>query len=83
MLHVPVRLALVLMVAGVLTVACPFSASAQVGPATFEAERELAARYAPVMMLVEQDEPCGPGEPYQPSDVDALFENPSDGCPLT
>lgn len=41
------------------------------------AEEELARRYAPVMMLVHQDEACGPGEPYVPSDVDALFDEPS------
>lgn len=41
------------------------------------AEEQLAVRYAPVMMLVEQAEACGPGEPYLPSDVDALFDEPS------
>ncbi|HEX2175319.1 MAG TPA: hypothetical protein VHG70_05360 [Nocardioidaceae bacterium] len=40
-------------------------------------QRALAERYAPVMMLVEQPEACGPGEPYQPSDVDLLMENSS------
>lgn len=41
------------------------------------AEKELAERYAPVMMLVRQDESCGPGEPYVPSNVDAMFDEPS------
>jgi hypothetical protein len=41
------------------------------------AEEELAATYAPVLMLVHQDEDCGPGEPYLPSDVDPLFDNSS------
>ncbi len=36
-------------------------------------ERELAERYAPVVRLVEQQEECGPGEPYEPVDVDILF----------
>jgi hypothetical protein len=36
-------------------------------------ERALAARYAPVVRLVSQDKECGPGEPYQPMDVNALF----------
>ena len=36
-------------------------------------ERALAERYAPVVRLVQQDEECGPGEPYEPMDVDALF----------
>jgi hypothetical protein len=28
-------------------------------------ERALAARFAPVVRLVEQTEECGPGEPYR------------------
>ena len=31
-------------------------------------------RYAPVLRLVEQPEQCGPGEPYEPTDVDVLFD---------
>jgi hypothetical protein len=38
-------------------------------------ERSLAERYAPVVRLVKQDEECGPGEPYEPMDVNALFGN--------
>ena len=37
-------------------------------------ERELAERYAPVVRLVEQEEECGHGEPYEPIDVDILFD---------
>ncbi|MEQ6900283.1 hypothetical protein [Nocardioides sp. YIM 152588] len=40
-------------------------------------EVTLAERYAPVVRLVDQPEECGPGEPYRPSDVDALMENDS------
>jgi hypothetical protein len=40
-------------------------------------EVELAERYAPVVRLVEQDEECGPGEPYEPLDVDVLFDEPT------
>jgi hypothetical protein len=40
-------------------------------------ERTLAERYAPVIRLVKQEHECGPGEPYQPMDVDALFGNPT------
>ena len=36
-------------------------------------EEALAERYAPVVRLVEQEEECGPGEPYEPVDVDILF----------
>ena len=39
------------------------------------AEQELAAKFSPVLNLVVQAGPCGPGEPYQPSDVDPLFDN--------
>jgi hypothetical protein len=37
-------------------------------------EQALAQRYAPVVRLVHQAEPCGPGEPYQPSDVDRIMD---------
>ena len=40
-------------------------------------EQALAARYAPVVRLVEQTHECGPGEPYEPTDVDALFGQPT------
>jgi hypothetical protein len=38
-------------------------------------EKTLAERYAPVVRLVKQEEECGPGEPYEPMDVNALFGN--------
>ena len=47
-----------------------FAARAHADPAD---EQQLAARYAPVVRLVTQEEECGPGEPYRPMDVDALF----------
>jgi hypothetical protein len=40
-------------------------------------EQALAERYAPVVRLVEQPEECGPGEPYEPTDVDLLFDEPT------
>ena len=43
--------------------------SAAAGP-----EEELAERYAPAVRLVEQQEECGHGEPYQPSDIDSFLE---------
>ena len=46
-------------------------------PASVGDERALAERYAPVVRLVEQKQECGPGEPYQPMDVDALFGQPT------
>ncbi len=39
------------------------------------AEAELIATYAPVVRLKEQPEACGPGEPYQPTDVDLLMDD--------
>ena len=46
-------------------------------PASVGEERALAQRYAPVVRLVQQTEECGPGEPYRPMDVDALFGQPT------
>ena len=37
-------------------------------------EQALAERFAPVVRLVEQQEECGPGEPYLPIDVDLVLE---------
>lgn len=45
--------------------------------ATLAADTALAEKFAPVLMLVRQEEACGPGEPYLPSDVDVLFDNPT------
>ena len=44
-------------------------------PADLADEQALADRFAPVVRLVEQEEECGPGEPYDPLDVDLLFDN--------
>jgi hypothetical protein len=44
------------------------------GVAHAQAEEELAERYAPVVRLVEQGEECGPGEPYEPIDIDAILD---------
>src|SRR5215467_9845519 len=40
-------------------------------------QQALAERYAPVVRLVEQQHECGPGEPYEPTNVDLLFDNPT------
>jgi hypothetical protein len=40
-------------------------------------EQALAERFAPVVRLVEQPEECGPGEPYEPMDVELLFDEPT------
>ena len=40
-------------------------------------EVALAKRHAPLVRLVEQPEECGPGEPYEPINVDVLFDEPT------
>jgi hypothetical protein len=45
--------------------------------ADLEDEQALAEKHAPVVRLVEQAEECGPGEPYEPIDVDLLFDEPT------
>jgi hypothetical protein len=47
------------------------------GAAALGEERALAERHAPVVRLVEQPEECGPGEPYEPIDVELLFDEPT------
>jgi Membrane domain of glycerophosphoryl diester phosphodiesterase len=56
-------------------VACLAVATAPAAAADFRDERALAERFAPVVRLVEQEEECGPGEPYDPLDVDLLFDD--------
>lgn len=65
-----IRRALLAAAAAALTVAP--AAAAQTAD-----ETALAERYAPVVRLVEQEEECGPGEPYEPIDVDLLFDEPT------
>jgi hypothetical protein len=64
----PTRFALAALLAVLTLVAAPTSA------AELADERALAEQFAPVVRLVEQVEACGPGEPYEPTDVDLLFE---------
>jgi hypothetical protein len=40
-------------------------------------ETALAERFAPEVRLVEQIEECGPGEPYVPTDIDVLLDEPT------
>ena len=42
---------------------------------TSRTRRALAERFAPVVRLVEQEEECGPGEPYDPLDVELLLDD--------
>ena len=45
--------------------------------ASLSDEQALAKRFAPVVRLVAQAQECGPGEPYEPIDVDALLDEPT------
>jgi hypothetical protein len=51
--------------------------SAPVAAAASGAEAALAARYAPVVRLVDEPEHCGRGRPYVPIDVNLLFDEPT------
>jgi Vacuolar protein sorting-associated protein 62 len=51
--------------------------SAPAAAAASGAEAALAARYAPVVRLVDQPEQCGRGRPYVPIDVNLLFDEPT------
>ncbi|HEU5491755.1 MAG TPA: hypothetical protein VFU84_13270, partial [Gaiellaceae bacterium] len=37
-------------------------------------ERALAEKYAPVVRIVEQEDVCGYGEPFIPTDIDLLLD---------
>jgi hypothetical protein len=69
--RLPARSAFVALVALPALVAPPPAA------AELADETALAARFAPVVRLVEQVEECGHGEPYEPMDVDVLFGEPT------
>ena len=52
-------------------------AAALSGPASAQSpEQQLAERYAPVVRLVAQPEPCEHGEPFEPIDADLVLGNP-------
>jgi hypothetical protein len=44
-----------------------------VGTAAADPAADLAHKYAPVVKIVKQTEPCGHGEPYRPSSVDVVL----------
>jgi hypothetical protein len=64
-------LASLLTLGGLATLVVGGAAPAQA--AGSDDEEALAQRYAPVVRLVHQTEPCGHGEPYRPSDVEAFL----------
>ena len=69
--RVPARSALVALFA-LLALGTPSLAAADLAD-----ERALAERFAPVVRLVEQVEECGPGEPFEPMDVDLILDEPT------
>jgi hypothetical protein len=46
-----------------------------------DAETTLAERYVPVVRIVDQEEQCGHGEAYQPTDVNLVLGNPDVAFP--
>jgi hypothetical protein len=64
------RAAVLVLVGGAVLAATP------VARADLAQERALAQKYAPVVRLVERT-PCPPGKPYQPIDVNLLFDEPT------
>jgi hypothetical protein len=67
-----VRKPLILLFAAAVALGAPAVASGSLAD-----EKALANRYAPVVRLVTQKEECGPGEPYEPMDVNSLFGDPT------
>ena len=72
MKHIGGARVLIEVAALVVLVAVSFPAKASAA----SEEDVLAQRYAPVVRLVRQDEPCHHGEPYRPTDVNLVLGNP-------
>ena len=61
----------------VLATLAVFPTTSAAGGEPGTAEEQLAERYAPVLMLQEQEHECDPdGEPYTPASVEAVLGNP-------
>ena len=58
--------------AGLALAVCSFGAPRALAAGS---DSELAQKFAPVVRLVEQQEPCGHGEPYDPVSVDVVLGN--------
>jgi hypothetical protein len=69
-IRVPRRLTLQTVCIAAAALVLAATAHAQGDPAL-----ELAQRYAPVVRLVDQPEPCKHGEPFEPIDVDLVLGN--------
>jgi hypothetical protein len=60
----------------VVGVAAAFLSAPSGAGTSQSSEQALADRYAPIVALQEQDEPCGKGEGYRPDPVDVVLGNP-------
>jgi hypothetical protein len=67
----PARLSLVAALALVALVGAP------VADANLADERALAEKYGPMVKIVEQQDVCGHGEPFIPTDIDLLLDEPT------
>jgi len=67
----------VMVVALIATLAPPTPVEAQETEPADDAAQELVEKYAPIVMLKAQDEACDTdGEPYAPTAVDIVLDNP-------
>jgi hypothetical protein len=66
------RLGRVILLAALVALVAVPTAAADLGD-----ERALAERHAPIVRIVEQNEDCGYGEPFVPTNVDLLFDEPT------
>jgi hypothetical protein len=66
-----VRVGWVVLVVAATLIAAPIAA------ADYADERALAERHAPIVRTVAQAEECGHGEPFTPTDIDLLLDEPT------
>ena len=59
--------------AGTALVALAVLVLAPPATASYDDERALAERHAPIVRVVEQSEECGYGEPFVPTDIDRIL----------
>jgi hypothetical protein len=62
---------------GVAAVAIVALVAAPAAAADLADEQALAERHAPIVRIVAQRSECGTGEPFVPTDVDLLFDEPT------
>jgi hypothetical protein len=61
----------------VVTVALMALVGSPAAHANLADERALAEKYAPIVRLVAQQDVCGHGEPFIPTDIDLLLDEPT------